>query len=272
MAAILVGLWLFLSSSTVFAARYVFEDRDVVVPEKQTVENVVVIGGSATIYGSVRDSVIVFNGNLDIKPSAYINGLVLVVGGKIHQEPGARLNDNVLNINFNQATMNSVFLGGTLLAGIWFMRLALSLLLVILPVFIAFFARDRLGTFGSLIRRSTRKAVMVGFVASFLLAAVSTLLFITVIGIPLSILLVLAAFLAFLIGLTVAGQMVGDWIPGSERRPTWLTVFGGTFLVVAGFNFPLLGGVLFLALFWISLGILILGISEWRKRPRDPEA
>jgi hypothetical protein len=64
-------------------AKGIFEHQDTIVPENQTVEDVVVVGGDATILGTVNDSVIVLNGNVDLKASAKINGFVLVIGGNV---------------------------------------------------------------------------------------------------------------------------------------------------------------------------------------------
>src|SRR5690242_8733754 len=91
-----------LAASPVFAAgEDIIQNQDTVIPETQMVENVVVLGGNATIYGSVRKSVIVFDGNLELKPSARVKGLILVMGGSIKQDPQAQVLDNVININFN---------------------------------------------------------------------------------------------------------------------------------------------------------------------------
>ncbi|WP_135554847.1 hypothetical protein [Paenibacillus cymbidii] len=50
--------------------------------------------GNATILGTINDLVILFNGNLELKASAKINGFVLVVGGTLTQEPGAVIADS----------------------------------------------------------------------------------------------------------------------------------------------------------------------------------
>ena len=262
---LILSVMIVFKSSIVFAAENVLHGQDTVLPEKQRVENVVIIGGNATIYGSVRDAVIVLNGDLNIKSSARIKGLVLVIGGKIIQEPGAQLTDNVLNINFNQATANSLFIGGIFVAGAWFFRFILSMMLIILPVITFLMAKDRLEPFVSVARLSLRRAFLIGVVINILFIAICILLSITIIGIPIVVLLLLFTLFVFLVGFTAVSQIVSEWIPGISDKPAWLKVLGGALLLTAGINFPLIGVILLLSLFWVSLGSVTLLFLGKRK-------
>ncbi len=242
-----------------------FEHHDTVIPEQQSVENVVVVGGDATIQGVVRDAVIVFNGNLIVGESARITGPILVIGGKISQKPGALLTDNVLNISFDNAIINSLLIGGALLVGVWLLRLGLSLLMMVLPVVTAIIANKRLDPFVLLIRRSPWRLLVAGFFISLLLAAVDVLLCVTVICIPVAAVLLLANLLVFLLGLAVICMLAGEWIPGNSGRSSWLTAAGGAAVITAGVNLPFLGGLLLLGLFWISQGMMVVWLWENRK-------
>lgn len=253
-------------SSLAFAAENVQYGQDMVLQETQRVENVVIIGGDATIYGSVRDAVIVLNGDLNIKSSARINGLVLVIGGEIIQEPGPKLTDNVLNINFNQATANSLFIGGMFVAGVWFLRFMLSVMLIILPVVTFLIAKDRLEPLVSVVRLSLRRVFLVGVVMNILFVAICILLSVTIIGLPIVVLLLLFNLAVFLVGFAAVSQIVSEWIPTISDKPVWLKVLGGALLLTAGINFPLIGVILLLSLFWISLGSVTLLFLGKRKQ------
>lgn len=261
-----LSLYLTIAASPVFAAETnMLQRHDTVVPASQTVENVVVIGGDAIIQGTVRDSVVVIDGNLDILRTAHIKGAVLVMGGKITQEPGAQVTDNVLNITFDQPLWNSLLIGGAMLIGLWFVRLLASLALMLAPVLLFFIVGRKMDSFESLLERSVWRLMTVGFVSGIVMLAVSILLSITVIGIPLAIVLVLLVLLAFLTGLTAISKTIGRWIPGTQERPLWMLVFGGALILTAAFNVPLFGGILLLFLFWISLGMATLWLWDKRK-------
>ncbi|MCF6093026.1 hypothetical protein L1765_03335 [Microaerobacter geothermalis] len=245
-----------------------FERQDTVIPKEQIADNVVVIGGNATIYGSVRDAVIVIDGNLSIKDSARIMGLVLVVGGKIVQEPGAQVTDNVLNITFNDTVVNSLLIGGALLIGVWLLRIAFSFILVILPLLTMLIMKDKLTPFEGMVRQSPLRLVVVGMITSLLLISLGILLSITIIGLPFVLILMVISFLFFMIGLAVVSQIISNQLPGSADWPKWLQVGFGAVVITSGINIPLIGGLFLLSLIWLSLGIMTLWIWEKRKSRR----
>lgn len=250
------------------AEKNLFKHQDTVVSEKQMVESVIVVGGDATVYGAVRDVVVVINGNLDIKKTSSIMGPVLVIGGNIKQETGSKLTDNVLNISFDRATINSLLLGGILFIGAWFIRLVFSILFTLLPFMIATISKRRLEPFVTLVRQSPERLLLIGFVISLLLSAIIVLLTITVIGLPFVLLLLLASLAIFLLGLAAMSLVVGEWLPGNDRAP-YLNTLGGSIIIISAANFPFLGSLLLLGLFWISLGVVILWFWERRNNSKS---
>lgn len=82
---------------------------------------------------------------------------------------------------------------------------------------------------------------MIGFVCNLILFALSLLLFISVIGIPLALVMWFVLLLAFIMGLTGASVLVGEQIKGIPKKPGWLSTAAGSFLVIAGINFPFFG-------------------------------
>lgn len=265
----LIGiLYLFCSSSVFAADGNVITRHDTVVPEKQMVENVVVIGGSSTIYGSVRDAVIVLNGDLDIKQTARITGVVIVVGGKINQEPGAQLTDNILNITFDEATANSLLIGSAMLIGFWLLQFMLSLFLIVLPVVTTVVARNRLQPFLTIVIGSPIRILVIGMVASLIILALAVLLSLTLIGIPIVVLLLLLTLLTCFLGLTVISQCIGNWIAESTGKPTWLTVSIGAAVIAAGVNIPFVGWILLAGIVWLSMGMVTLWLFEKRQQQR----
>lgn len=253
-------------NTVVFAANEkIFMHQDTVIPEKQSVSNVIVIGGDATIAGEVQDVVLVFNGDLDIKRTASITGEVIVIGGRIKQEPGAVLTDNVVNFSFDTATKNSLFIGGLAVLAVWFLRIAFSLLLFILPLLAAYILKARIQPFRSLLHQRPLHVLLIGFAASLFALAAGVLLSITVIGLPIAILLAMAILLSCIIGLAAITMQIGEWVPIQVAKPLWLQVMMGAVAMIAGVNLPLIGGLLLLCLLWLSLGITVVWVWEKRK-------
>ncbi|KXG42544.1 hypothetical protein TEPIDINF_002808 [Tepidibacillus infernus] len=253
-----------LNISTPVSAENLYSQKDTVIPKGQTVENVFVLGGDATISGTVKDAVVIVNGDLNIKGSARIEGLVLVIGGEINQEQGAHISEHVLNLSFNSMTANSFLLGGALLLGIWFLRLITSLLLIILSTATVAIAKERLQPFKEMIIENPLRLVTVGIVTSLLFLALSGLLSITIVGIPIVLVLLVVLFIFLLITFSSISLIIGEWLPGSINRARWMIALGGAILVTAGINLPLLGWLLFLGVIWMTFGLMTMWL--WQKR------
>lgn len=240
----------------------VVESKETVVEQNQTVDNVVVFGSDAIIKGSVRGAVIVINGDLTIQKSAEIKGLVLAVGGQIDQQPGAKIRDEVLSFNFGHGRDNSFLIGGILLLASWTVALALSLLFVIFSVITGLVLRDNINKFITPIRRSTGKLIIIGAITNVLLTAISLLLFVSIIGIPVAVVLFFLPLVFFFIGLAAVSKIVGQQMTRQEPRPSWLSFLYGSAIVVACINFPFLGWLLFLGLVWLSTGLMAMWVVK----------
>lgn len=259
-----VGLFFMMPTNAM--AKGIFEHQDTIVPANQTVDDVVVVGGDATILGTVNDSVIVFNGTVDLKASAKINGFVLVVGGNIQQEHGSVIKDEIINLSFDHATKNSLLFGGGLIVGTWLLQLAVGVLLVILPVLTVFLCKGRIHPFVESARQSPGKLLYVGFFNSLILIALSILLLVTIIGIPVAMLIFLFVMLASVVGLAALSMIVGEKIQGTFGRSDWLIALTGSILLVSLMNVPFIGGLLFLGIVVFSTGYMTLWILEKLKR------
>ncbi|WCK53576.1 hypothetical protein PP175_19905 [Aneurinibacillus sp. Ricciae_BoGa-3] len=245
--------------------------QDMIVPAGQQVENVVVAGGDVEIRGTVRDMVLVLNGNLTIKKTARVNGAVFVFGGLISQEPGASLTDNVVNVSLDTPTQSNLFAAGAALVGYWFVKLAVSLILIIVSLFIAIVARDRMMVFTDHIQRSFRQLILIGMAVTLLLGSLVVLLSLTVIGIPVALVILAVLLLFFFIGLASAAVWIGRMIPALESNLP-LSSLAGAAVLIAGFNFPFFGLILFCLVLCLSLGMMGLWVrGKVRQLKRNRE-
>lgn len=242
-----------------------FYNEETVIAEKQIIDNLVVIGADATIYGSVKDAVIILNGNLEMKESARIMGVVVVIGGNIRQEPGAQITDNVINIKFNDLTVNGLLIGTLLFVGTRFLQLIISVLFVIFPSLLAVFAKKQIVPFVGRVKSSPGRFLVIGFFSNLLIMAISLLLSFSIVGIPFVLLLLILVLTIFLFGLTVISLIIGESMKWTSGKPSWFVTAAGAIIVVSCMNFPLFGGLLLLGILWISLGMAVLWIWERRK-------
>ena len=240
----------------------IFRHQNTNISLMQRIENLVVVGGDVNIEGSVRDVVVVINGNLTLKPTANVMGIILVLGGDIKQEQGAQTTDTIFHLSMNTATQNSFLFGGGMVIGLWILQFILTTLLIVFPVLLDFIFKNKLEAMESLVRHSPRKVLSIGFVVSLLFIAINILLSLTIIGIPIVLFLVAMGLIVFLIGFTVAGGMMGEWLPDSSNKPRWVKVIWGTFLLAASLNIPILGALFVMGVLWASLGMVTMKVWE----------
>ncbi|UJF35653.1 hypothetical protein [Paenibacillus hexagrammi] len=249
-------------------AKGIFDHQNTIVPENQSVDDVIVIGGDATILGTVTDGVIVFNGDVNLKSSAKVNGFVFVIGGNVRAEQGAVVTDEIIDFSFDTATKNSLLIGGGIVVGTWLSQLAVSILLVMLSVLIVFVSKSRMNSFVDRARRAPGSLLSIGFFSSLILIALSVLLFIMIIGIPLAVMILIFIVFAFIYGFAVLSMVVGSYIRLSHASPDWLVALTGSAVLVSFMNIPLIGALLFFLIMVYSIGIITLWVLEkWKKRP-----
>lgn len=258
--------------NTAFAKepKNIIHNKQTVIPKNQQLENVIVLGDDAVISGKVKTAVVVINGNLTVKKGADIRGSVFVLGGKVSQEKGAKITEHVINVNLNNETLHSLIFAGTIILTLWFMRLAVSLILIVLTVLVGVLMRKRISIDSKSVYFTPGKLILTGFMGTIALSALSIFLTVTIIAIPLVIIVFLGIFVSFIIGLVFLSREIGKEFAIVREKPEWLALFVCIVLLTALMNIPLIGGIIFLILLWYSLGLSITSIyrklKERRKR------
>lgn len=228
---------------------------NVTIAANEVAQEVVVIGGNATIDGEVRREVVVIGGSAHINgevgrevttlggsvflgPKAVVRRDVQAVGGQVHSEPGAQ----VLGSTFEGPGFGPIWSGSWI--GIWprvgelgphlrfggwawglFWRLVFLVLLVLLVSLVALVAEGPVDRIAAKVRADPWKAALVGWLSQVLfvplLVVTILVLIISVIGIPLLILLpfaFIALVLLAVLGYTGVAVRLGRW---SRERFGW---------------------------------------------------
>ena len=251
----------------VTSAKSIFEHQNTTIPSGQTVNDVYVVGGDAEVQGHVTGIVVVINGNLHLTSTSNVEGLVLVVGGTVQQDSGAIVEDDVYDISLDNETQNSLLIGGGLILGIWVLQLAGSLLMILIPVLIRVVGKQKSAAFIDRHQpESMGRLLYTGLLSGLILAAISVLLMVTVIGIPLLIIVVIALVLAFAMGMTVVSYRLGERFQWAQHRSDWLKTLAGAAIIAAFANIPFLGWIVLVVVMILSLGICTQWIAGKRKR------
>ena len=235
------------------------------VPEGERVQTAVIFNGNAVIDGTVAESLVVFNGRTEI--SGTVDEDVVVFNGDVVLRSGARVGGDVISLEDPQIEEGATIGGGVddlarrwdfydiTFAGRFAWWLAYTVSTLVLGVVLLVLARgldpasvrafrDRLGaTIGS------------GLLLLVLLPIVVVLLFVTIVGIPLGLFLLLSLALVYSIGYVGGALGFGRLL---VKKPTSqylaFLVGWGTLRVLA--LVPFLGGVAWLVATVLGLGTL----------------
>ena len=266
---VMIFLIVLMTAKPAFAIeKNIFNEKRSTLPVNEKVDNVIILGHNIDIKGKVDTAAIVVNGNMNISKTARINGIVLVINGTVTQEPGSYVRENILAFKFTNQSINYLLMGLALMLSSWAVQLIVSSGLVLLTVLVGFLLKNKGANKLELYKEQAGKIVLVGAVASIALSGIIGLLFITVFGIPLAILLAIVPFVFFMIGVTLVSRIIGEKLLVNRQLPEWLKNFAGAFVTIAVFNFPFFGLVIALAVLWFSTGFMILWLKErpWRKQ------
>jgi len=246
--------------------------------DEEVTDAAVVVGGSLIVDGRVRDGIVVVGGDLRLTATSDVRGEIVLVGGTLVRDPGARHSGSVSYISFGDWSRRTfgwfpIFDFGDFgrwlsLAGT-FARVAL---LAVLMVVVLVVARPAVARSGRAAVAEPVRAGLVGLAAEiffvpFLIAA-SIGLAITIVGIPFVALLVpvaiVIAVFALVLGFTALSCRLGEWV---EDRLGWQP--GNAFLATA-IGFVLIMGPTIAArlvgvgpesLRPVAFGMLMLGLA-----------
>lgn len=257
---------------------------NVYVAPDEVVDDVVVLGGSVTIDGRVDGDAVVVGGRLEINgevdqnaaviggsmvlgPKADIGGDVSVVGGSLDREPGARIGGKIEQVErgWHLAPLISPGAWGPTVHTEWrgwspwsevgelFWALGTLVLCGLLIAIVIAIARSSVEAISYRIGREPIKAGLVGLLVAVLwmpvFIVVSALLVISIIGIPIFVILLLAFIFIGVPALLVIG-LVG-YATVSHRAGLWLgerfgwhldNPFAAAFVGLVGLNVLVLVG------------------------------
>jgi len=246
---------------------------DTAVPAGTTVENVIVVGGNATIAGTVTDEVVVLNGNATLTSTAHVRDRVIVLGGKLNAEDGAYVGKGVFRIGGDFALAATLLSAGFLVMLLWFVGIAATAGLVVIPAAVAWGFRTKVEAMAEVIREHAGRTVLVGLLGGLAVAITALILAFTIVGIPLAVLLILAAGLTSLYGLSGVCCQLGRSMPlniAPGRREVLYRTLCGAVLLALVFNVPLAGLIAIKLGLITGFGAVILSaFAKWAKPPHD---
>jgi uncharacterized RDD family membrane protein YckC len=242
---------------------------DVVIKQGESMHDVVIIGGSATVDGTVTGDFVVVLGSVTLGASAKVKRGLTVVGGNLAAHPDAEIAGSrfVLGTGPNLPHWlrwpQDWFKKGLLLARplphqyVWSWALAGLCLLVYVLISVLF-------------PRSVEAGVQVlesrpgsAFLAGLLFVILNLILAVTVVLIPFLICGIIAAFLFGRVTLyRYAGQQLGTQLGLTLLQKPIVALAAGTIIFFLLYTIPILGFVVWGAVTPLAMGAALLAFSK----------
>lgn len=261
------------------------------VKEGQTVESAVVYGGNLVVNGHVKDDAVAFGGNLEVHgrvdgdahafggnvilgPDAHVEGDVSAFGGSVERDDAAQVDGSIES--FGGAGIGRMVAGeikkgvkeaknpserrrdrdddGAGLAG-FILTFAVLFGLGFLG---QMFFPARMKQLGEEVRRKPVQAGLTGFVGLLAMIPLTVVLCITIIGIPVALVLWLAAPVAAALGYAAVASELGTRLPILRGRKTQAVVLalGLLVLMVVG-SLPIFGPLITTLVGLMALGAVV---------------
>ncbi len=199
---------------------------DIHVPENQVVEgDVVGMGGSVRVDGTVRGSVTSMGGDVTLSPTARVDGDVVCLGGTLHEEDGSSVGGQrvtaprVPGSRFLLPVLSVVGTGVKVVTHLFVMLILMGIAFLFTKL-----APGRTQTSVEAVRREPGMNFLVGLLlwgmlipSLVVIAIAAAILCITIIGIPLAI-AALVGYAFLLVILLVWGSVVGYAVLGGHLQ------------------------------------------------------
>jgi hypothetical protein len=243
------------------------------VPQGQTVGDLVVFHGSATVAGTVDGSLTAFDAPVTI--SGRVNGDVVAFNGRVELQRGANVTGDVVSQSA-PVVASGATIGGTTKrlqtntnwegfgwAGKLAWWLAVSISTVVVGLLLVWLVGRGAGRILEAGRTRIGPSIGLGLLVFFGLPFLAIIALVTVVGIPLGLGLLAALLLIYALGYSAAAWILGRSL---VHEPTaWAVAFlaGWAILRVVAL-IPILGGLVWFAA--VAFGLGALAVAIWRAR------
>lgn len=246
---------------------------DITVAADERVDNVIVVDGNAVVNGTVTETLMVISGDATVDGT--VEGDILMIDGTLRLEANSTVDDvTLIRATLDRADGATItgdlteqddfasfgWVGAVFSFAMW---VGVTLVLVVAALVFALAGGGQLTASGELLRRRPLQAILAGIALFVGLPILAFLAFVTIIGIPLSVVILLVVLPAlWVLGYIVSGTWIGRKATAAlgqadrPYRPLLAAALGVLVLQVIGL-IPALGPAVTLIAGMIGAGALV---------------
>jgi cytoskeletal protein CcmA (bactofilin family) len=229
-------------------------------------DTLVIVNETATVAGEVDRDAIVVNGTLHLEPTARIGGDVVLINGELTQDGGAEIAGSV--VERSGAAMGAEFRRVT--AAVSFVAwLGMTLLFVVVALVWAAVGGRQLSEIAGLLGARPGLAAVAAVIFWVAIPIIAFVAFVTVIGIPIGITLLLVVLpLLWGLGYVATATRLGFFLDDLRRttpdldRPYLEAVLGIVIFQLIGL-IPIVGGIVIALAGLFGAGAIV--VHAWRR-------
>lgn len=240
----------------------------IVVKENEVVEgDVVCIGGTITIAGTVEGDAVCIGGTLKLDSTAVVEGDAVAVGGSIKRHDDARIDGESISVGIGPLGLGFPWKVAPRVPGVsraatspFPAVMALFIFVLVIAILVATFLPSptkRLETTG---RKSFWKCFLIGLLGEVVILPFIFFLVVSVVGIALIPLVLAGFFVAFYFGKTGISLLVGNTFLGRFRSTQPHIVAATAMGVLLIHVLVLLGGILAYTVEGLGVLVVLLGL------------
>ncbi|MEE8478477.1 MAG: hypothetical protein V3S42_00570 [Candidatus Neomarinimicrobiota bacterium] len=247
---------------------------DVHIDKDMRVEDAVAIGGSVYIDGILDGDAVAIGGTIHLGEEAIIHGDAVTVGGDIHQAEGSMIYGDIVDVgafDFENIFEGKNFFGGhrSISRGLKFIPL---IGLIALALLIAVLIPTELGTVTNNIKNEPIIMFLYGLLGIVLIVPLAIMLAISIIGIALIPIEILAVFLASLIGYLAVAIIIGKRVLRAFKKdnPAVIlsAILGVLILWFIGL-IPIFGCIVKAIAYIVGFGAVIMAVARRNKKMEE---
>jgi len=250
--------------------------NDVHIDNDMRVEDAVSIGGSVYIDGIVDGDAVAVGGTIHLGEEAIVHGDAVTIGGTIDKEEGAMIYGT--SVDVGAFDFENIFEGKHLFDG----HIGLPKIFKVIPLMglfalvllLSILIPSELGTVASNVKNEPIIMFLWGILGIILIVPLGIMLAVSIIGIALIPLEILAVFLASLIGYIAVALMIGKKLLktlNNDNPNVILSAILGVLVLWLVGLIPFFGGIV-KALAWIiGFGAVIMAVARRNKKVDEIE-